>query len=107
MASWIWILIPLAGILVAIVAILTEHRQKMAMIAKGLAPQDLKPPSPPKPEDTLRGSLITIAVGIALLLAEVIGKLNAWILVPAFICICVGGARLVAIFFAHRPSPEK
>ncbi|MEN3185083.1 MAG: hypothetical protein ABDK94_01580 [Atribacterota bacterium] len=88
-------------------AILTEHRQKMAMIAKGLLPQDLKTPSPPKRGDTGQSSLTTIAIGIAFLLAEVIGKLNSWILVPAFICICVGGTRLLVLFFSPSPLTRK
>jgi|YNPBryulayer2012_1023412.scaffolds.fasta_scaffold03316_3 hypothetical protein len=102
--EWIWILIPLAGIAVGIVAILTEHRQKMAMIEKGLSPQDFKT-APSKPEDPIRSGALTMAVGVAFLLATVIGRLNPWLLIPAFICICVGGTILAtALFRTRHPS---
>jgi hypothetical protein len=96
--EWIWVLIPLAGIAVGIVAILAEHREKMAMIAKGLWPQEKRPQGPSRPEDTLREGIITASVGVALLLAQVLGNLSPWLLVPAFILICVGGALTATVF---------
>ncbi len=39
MPTLVWILVPLAGICVVIVAIYTEHRQKMSVIEKGIKVQ--------------------------------------------------------------------
>lgn len=103
--EWIWILIPLAGIAVGIVAILCEHREKMAMIAKGLMPPEKGTSKPSRPEDTLRGGLITAAIGIALLLVQLMGNLNHWLLVPAFLLIAIGGALVATMFLGRRLSP--
>lgn len=102
--EWMWILIPLAGIAVGIVAILCEHREKMAMIAKGLMPQEKKPQGPSRPEDIFRRGTVTAFIGVAFLLAQVFGNLSNWLLVPAFILICAGGA-LVAIVFLRKHIP--
>lgn len=102
--EWIWILIPLAGIAVGIVAILCEHREKMAMIAKGLIPPEKGASKPSRPEDTLRGGLITAAIGIAFLLAQLMGNLNHWLLVPVFLLIAIGGALVAFVFLSRRLS---
>lgn len=103
--EWIWIVVPLAGISIAIVAILTEHFQKMAMIEKGITPQDLDASRPPKPEDAIRGGAVTAAVGVALLLATAVGRLSPWLFIPAFICLCVGGVLVaVTLLRSQRPS---
>lgn len=103
--AWLWILIPLAGIATGIVAILCEHREKMAMIAKGLMPQEKRSQGSSQPEDTLRKGIVTASLGVAFLLAQVLGNLNSWFLVPAFILICTGGA-LVATVFLRRHIPQ-
>ncbi len=36
MPASVWVLVPLAGVCVAIVAIYAEHRQKIAIIEKGI-----------------------------------------------------------------------
>ncbi len=92
-ASWIWVLIPIAGIMVAIVAILSEHRQKMVLIEKGMKWEDLNPP--PQPEATLKGGIIVFFIGIAFLLAQLIGRLTAWLLLPGFILLFIGIALVV------------
>lgn len=96
--EWIWILVPLAGIAVGIVAILAEHREKMAMIAKGLLPQERRLQGPSRPEDTLRGGIITASLGAALLLAQALGHLSPWLFVPAFILVFAGGAIVASLF---------
>ena len=50
MPTLVWVLVPLAAICVAIVAIYTEHRQKMAMIEKGTKPEELRRAEAPRPE---------------------------------------------------------
>lgn len=102
--EWIWILVPLAGIAVGIVAILCEHREKMAMIAKGLMPQEKGPRGPLKPEDTLQRGTVTASIGVAFLLAQALGNLSGWLLVPAFVLILAGGA-LVATVFLRKHIP--
>ncbi len=92
-ASWIWVLVPIAGIMVAIVAVLSEHRQKMAMIEKGMKPEDMESPS--KPEDTLKGGIIVIGIGIALLVTQLVGQLTAWLLLPGFVFFFIGIALVV------------
>jgi len=47
----IWVLVPVIGILCGMLAIYAEHKQKMAMIEKGIKPEELHPPH--KPEDIL------------------------------------------------------
>lgn len=100
--EWIWILVPLAGIAVGIVAILAEHQEKMAMIARGLLPQEKKPQGPPQPEDMLRQGFITASVGAGILLAQLLGHLSPWLLVPAMMLVCVGGALIAAVFVRKR-----
>lgn len=104
--EWVWVLIPLAGISVGIVAIVTEHRQKMAMIEKGLLPENLKPSSPSRPEDVFRGGTITLAIGVAFLLAQLVGQLSPWLFIPAFVLLFVGGALMLTALFTRRSSSQ-
>ena len=53
------------GILCGMQVIYTEHKQKMAMIEKGMKPEALHPPH--KPEDMLIGGLVVIGIGFAFL----------------------------------------
>jgi len=50
MPTSVLVLVPLAGVCVVIVAIYTEHRQKMAMIEKGIKPEELRKAQAPRPE---------------------------------------------------------
>ena len=50
MPASVWVLVPLAGVCVAIVAIYAEHRQKIAMIEKGIKPEELRQAQVPRPE---------------------------------------------------------
>lgn len=42
MTAAIWVLVPVVGILCGMLAIYVEHRQKMAMIEKGINPVEKK-----------------------------------------------------------------
>jgi len=97
--EWIFILVPIVGMLVAIVAILAEHREKMAMIERGLNPKDLKPP--PSPQDLLKGGLVLAGMGAGFLLTQLVGRVTPWLLLPAFLFVGIGGG-LVASFFLTR-----
>jgi len=72
--EWIFVLVPIVGMLVAIVAILAEHREKMAMIERGLNPKDLKPPA--SPQDLLKGGLVLAGMGVGLLLTQLVGRIT-------------------------------
>jgi len=97
--EWIFILVPIVGMLVAIVAILAEHREKMAMIERGFNPKDLKPP--PSPQDLLKGGLVLAGMGAGFLLTQLVGRVTPWLLLPAFLFVGIGGG-LVASFFLTR-----
>ena len=87
--GWIVVLVPIMGMFVGIVAILAEHRQKMAMIERGLNPEDLK--SPPSPQGLLRGGLIVVGIGAGFFLTQVVGQIIPWLFLPAFLFVGVGG----------------
>ena len=97
--EWIFVLVPIVGMLVAIVAILAEHREKMAMIERGLNPKDLKPPA--SPQDLLKGGLVLAGMGVGLLLTQLVGRITPWLLLLAFLFVGIGGG-LVASFFLIR-----
>lgn len=97
--EWIFVLVPIVGMLVGIVAILAEHREKMAMIERGLNPKDLKPPA--SPQDLLRGGLVLVGLGAGFLLTQAVGRISPWLFLPAFLFIGIGGG-LVASFFLTR-----
>ncbi|MGQ9622897.1 MAG: DUF6249 domain-containing protein [Candidatus Caldatribacteriaceae bacterium] len=87
--EWIFVLVPIVGMLVGIVAILAEHREKMAMIERGLNPKDLKPPT--SPQDLLKGGLVLARIGAGFLLAQAVGQITPWLPLPAFLFIGIGG----------------
>ncbi len=99
--GWIIALVPIVGMLVGIVAILAEHRQKMAMIERGLNPKDLKPPA--SPQDLLKGGLVVVGMGAGFFLTQVVGRITPWLFLPAFLFIGIGGG-LVASFFLTRST---
>lgn len=96
----IWVLIPLVGILCGMLAIYTEHKQKMAMIEKGLKPEELHPPH--KPEDILIGGLVVIGIGLAFLLTKVLGRLTPWLMLPGFILLFIGIALTVGYYLTRK-----
>jgi hypothetical protein len=106
MIAWIWVLIPLFGILCGIVAIYTEHRQKMAMIEKGIKPEELRRVEAHKPENMLIGGLVLIAIGFAFLLAQIVGGLTGWLMLPGFILLFIGIALTVSYYLIRKLKEE-
>ncbi|HSV32089.1 MAG TPA: DUF6249 domain-containing protein [Atribacteraceae bacterium] len=103
--DWIWVLIPLAGIMVAIVAIYTEHLQKLAMIEKGLNPDELKRTS--RPEDMLRGGIIVAGIGLAFLITQLAGRMTNWLYLPGFILLFIGLALVLLYYLPEKKKEEK
>jgi len=102
MVTWIWVLIPMFGILCGMLAIYTEHKQKMAMIEKGIKPEELRKAEVHKPEDMLIGGLVVIGVGLAFLVTQVIAGLIRWLLLPGFILLFIGIALTVGYYLIRK-----
>jgi uncharacterized membrane protein len=98
----IWVLVPLVGILCGMLAIYTEHKQKMAMIEKGIKPEELHPPH--KPEDMLIGGLVVIGIGFAFLVTRILGGLTAWLMLPGFILLFIGIALTVGYYLTRTST---
>jgi len=107
MAGWIWVLIPVVAILCGMLAIYTEHRQKMAMIEKGIKPEELRRAERGWPEGMLIGGLVLIAVGFALLIAELIGELSQWLYLPGFCSIFIGIALIIGYYLTKGLKTNK
>jgi len=105
MVRWIWVLIPLFGILCGMLAIYAEHRQKMAMIEKGIKPEELRPRH--KPEDMLIGGLVVIGVGLAFLVTQMLAGLTKWLMLPGFILLFIGIALTVSYFLTRESKKEQ
>jgi len=105
--NWIWVLIPVAGILCGMVAIYTEHRQKMAMIEKGIKPEELHRAGMHKPQDILVGGLVVTGIGLAFLVTEILGGLSKWLLLPGFILLFIGIALTVSYYLAKKSEKEQ
>ena len=102
MVRWIWVLIPLFGILCGMLAIYTEHRQKMAMIEKGIKPEEFRRAERHKPENTLIGGLVVIAIGLAFLVTQIVGGLIKWLMLPGFILLFIGIALTVSYYLTRK-----
>ena len=96
----IWVLVPVVGILCGMLAIYTQHKQKMAMIEKGIKPEELHPPG--KPEDMLTGGLVVIGIGFAFLVTKIVGGLTPWIMLPGFILLFIGIALTVSYYLTRK-----
>jgi len=83
-------------------AIYTEHKQKMAMIEKGIKPEELRKAEVHKPEDMLIGGLVVIGVGLAFLVTQVIAGLIRWLLLPGFILLFIGIALTVGYYLIRK-----
>lgn len=95
----IWILIPLAGIGIGALAIYTEHKRKMAMIERGINPEE-------KPETTaqekLSSALVTFGVGAALTLFYFLSGITVWLLLAGLIVLFVGLAKTISFFLQRN-----
>ena len=65
--EWIWVLIPLAGIFIGGLAIYLEHKQKMALIKKGISPEEEEQKKAKR--DKFTGGLVMMGIGAAFLLS--------------------------------------
>ncbi len=102
---WVWALVPIAGICVAIVAIYTEHKQKMAMIEKGMKPEELRLAKTPSEGGMVVGGLVLIGMGLALLVGQFVADIDKAIYIGAFFFLFVGVALIVA-YYITRKSKE-
>jgi len=100
----IWVLVPVIGILCGMLAIYTEHKQKMTMIEKGIKPEELHPPH--KPEDMLIGGLVVIGIGLAFLVTKLLGRLTSWLMLPGFILLFIGIALTVSYYLTRKLKKE-
>jgi len=87
-------------------AIYTEHRQKMAMIEKGIKPEDLRRVEAHKPEDMLIGGLVVIGIGLAFLVTQIVGGLIKWLMLPGFILLFIGIALTVSYYLTRKLKKE-
>lgn len=88
------------------IVVYLRHREKMAMIEKGLTPADVERNEREGPEAALRGGLITSLVGLALLLGLLTLGIGPWLLgglIPMF----VGVARIIGYLLTADRSVRK
>lgn len=84
-----------------------KHRERMAMIEKGIAPADVKQESAGResPEAVLRGGLITAMVGLALLIGLWTIGIGPWLLgglIPLFVGLAIIISYLLSANRADR-----
>lgn len=101
MVTWIWVLIPIVGILCGMLAIWTEHRQKMAMIEKGVKPEELRKAEAEKPEEMLVGGLVVIGIGFAFIVTRFVVGLTSWLMLPGFILLFIGIALVISYYLTR------
>ncbi len=106
MAGAIWVLIPLVGILCGMLAIYTEHRQKMAMIEKGINPVEKKAKDSTGESGLLIGGLVLVGIGLAFLVTQLITQLEAWLYLPGFFFFFMGIALVIAYFVLGRSKKK-
>ena len=106
--AWFALLIPILGIVCGIIcgslAIWTDHKQKMAMIEKGIKPEELRPR---RPEDLLIAGLVVIAIGAAFLLVHFWIGLTRWLTLPGFILLFIGVALSSGYYLTREVEKEK
>lgn len=100
--SWMLIVIVaiISGTVFAMFVIYLGHKQRMAMIEKGIKPEELHPPH--KPEDMLIGGLVVIGIGLAFLVTKILGRLTAWLMLPGFILLFIGIALTVSYYLTRK-----
>jgi len=105
--KWIWVLIPIVGLFWVMLATYTKYREKIAMIEKGLKPEEIYPHRPHKPEDILIGGLVVIGIGGAFLLVHFWIGLTKWLTLPGFILLFIGIALVVSHYIVSKPQKRK
>lgn len=99
------ILIPLAGIGIGGLAVYTEHKQKMAMIERGINPEAQKEVTS---QENLSRSLVTLGVGAAFVIFYFLTGTVVWLLLVGLIVFFVGLGRTIAYFMqAGRCAGQK
>ncbi len=106
MAAAIWVLVPVVGILCGMLAIYVEHRQKMAMIEKGINPVEKKVEDSTGEGGLVIGGLVLVGIGLAFLLTQLITQLETWLYLPGFLFFFMGIALIIGHFLV-RKSPKK
>ncbi len=106
MAAAIWVLIPVVGILCGMLAIYTEHRQKMAMIEKGINPAEKKDKDSTGEGGLLIGGLVLIGMGLAFLITQLITQLETWLYLPGFFFFFMGIALVIGYFVLSRSKKK-
>lgn len=86
-----------------------KHRERMAMIEKGIAPTDWKPedlPLPRSPQSTMVRGLTSVFVGLALTLGLLTLGFGPWLL-GGLIPMAYGGAVLIAHYLEGDRKKEE
>jgi len=104
MAGAIWVLVPVVGILCGMLAIYVEHRQKMAMIEKGINPIEKKAKDYTGEGGLVIGGLVLAGIGLAFLVTQLITQLEAWLYAPGFFFFFMGIALIIGYFAVGRPK---
>lgn len=101
---WVWALVPIAGIYVAIVAIYTEHKQKMAMIEKGMKPEEFRRAETPRRGGMAVGGFVLMGMGLAFLVAQVVADAHKNLYVAPFFFLSVGIDLTVGYYVVRKPE---
>ena len=106
MAAAIWVLVPVVGILCGMLAIYVEHRQKMAMIEKGISPVEKKAKDYTGEGGLVIGGLVLVGTGLAFLITQLITQLETWLYLPGFLFFFMGIALIIGYFAAGRSKKK-
>ena len=106
MTAAIWVLVPVVGILCGMLAIYAEHRQKMAMIEKGINPAEKKDTDSSGERGLLIGGLVLVGIGLSFLLTQLITQLETWLYLPGFFFFFMGIALVIAYFVLGRSKKK-
>jgi len=106
MAAAIWVLVPVVGILCGMLAIYVEHRQKMAMIEKGINPVEKKDKYSIGEGGLVIGGLVLVGIGLAFLITQLIAQLEVWLYLPGFFFLFMGIALIIGYFVVGRSKKK-
>jgi len=95
--------IPFAGMAVVIIAIYLEYKKKMAMIEKGLVPEEEKEKYKDAPENRLAWGIAILGIGISLLIRWKFNLDGEFIASLIFVSIGIG---LLVSYFWKKTTNE-
>lgn len=104
---WIWVFIPIVGILWGMLAVYANHQEKMAMIEKGIEPEEIYPHRPRKLEDMFIGGMVAIGIGLAFLVTQLFATLSKWLVLPGFILLFTGITLILSCRIVGKPQKGK